>query len=56
MQEPFGLSLNYTYDAAGNRTGTTDSVGGTTTYVYDAANRLISLQFGGAGRPPCAWT
>ena len=30
----------------------TDSVGGTTTYVYDAANRLTSLQFGGPGQTP----
>ena len=32
MQEPFGLTLSYTYDAAGNHIGTVDSAGGTTTY------------------------
>ena len=52
LQEPFDLSLDYTYDAAGNKIETTDSAGGVTHYAYDAADRLISVQFGGSGQTP----
>ena len=44
--------LTYTYDAAGNRTQVQDSLGGVTTYVYDADHELTSEQFGGAGQTP----
>ncbi len=36
----------------GNRTLLQDYLGGTTTSVYDAANRLTSRQFGGTGQTP----
>jgi YD repeat-containing protein len=34
---------NYAYDVMGNRTSTTDADGNTTTYTYDALNRLLTL-------------
>src|SRR5205823_2691563 len=40
------------YDAVGNRTQVEDSLGGVTTSVYDAANRLSSRQLGGTGQTP----
>ncbi|MFL5242523.1 MAG: SBBP repeat-containing protein [Gemmataceae bacterium] len=49
QKDVFGLTLTFTYDANGNRTNVQDSLGGVTTSVYDAANRLTSRQFGGAG-------
>jgi YD repeat-containing protein len=40
---PDGISLEYTYDAAGNRTGV-KVPSGTTTYTYDKLSRLSTLQ------------
>jgi RHS repeat-associated protein len=54
FEDPFGLTLTYTYDADGNRTLTQDSLGGVTSYVYDADNELINEQFGGTGQTPLA--
>jgi RHS repeat-associated protein len=45
VQEPFSLTLTYTYDAANNRTVFQDSKGGLETFAYDAANRLTSVKF-----------
>jgi RHS repeat-associated protein len=39
--------ITYTYDAVGNRTQMTDSVEGTTIYLYDSANRLTKTISGG---------
>jgi YD repeat-containing protein len=47
VQEPFNLSLTYTYDAADNRTGVQDNEGGLATLTYDAANRPTNLKFTG---------
>ncbi len=42
-----GLTLDYTYDAAGNVTSVTDSLGGSNTYVFDELNRVRQIaQFG----------
>lgn len=41
-----GTSLQYTYDAVGNRKQLVSSVSGTTTYNYDVANRLSSITKG----------
>ncbi len=49
-QEPYGLALTFGYDAVGNQTLVQDSFGGVTTSSYDAANRLVSEQFGGSGQ------
>lgn len=38
----FGKSIQYGYDAAGNRASMTNPEGGVTTYQYDRANRLAS--------------
>src|SRR5262249_14873476 len=35
---------NYAYDVMGNRTSTTDAEGRTTTYTYDALNRLLTVK------------
>jgi RHS repeat-associated protein len=51
-QEPFNLTLTFSYDGASNRTLVQDSLGGVTTSVYDAANRLTSRQFGGTAQTP----
>jgi RHS repeat-associated protein len=51
-QEPYGLSMTFQYDAAGNRTLVQDSLGGVTTSIYDLDNRLTSRQFGGSGQTP----
>jgi RHS repeat-associated protein len=48
-QEPFGLTLAFGYDSAGNRTTVQDSLGGVTTSIYDAVHNLSSRQFEGAG-------
>ncbi|MBF0526565.1 MAG: RHS repeat-associated core domain-containing protein [Deltaproteobacteria bacterium] len=40
-----GVISNYAYDANGNRTGFTNSLGSTTTGTYDAQDRLV--QYGG---------
>jgi RHS repeat-associated protein len=51
-QEPFGLALTFSYDAASNRVLVQDSLNGVATSVYDALGRLTSRQFGGAGQTP----
>jgi YD repeat-containing protein len=45
VNEPFSLTLTFTYDGVGNRTQVQDSKGGVTTSVYDNANNLSSRQF-----------
>jgi RHS repeat-associated protein len=40
-------SIDYTYDAAGNRLTMTDSVAGTTSYTYDAMDRLTTETLAG---------
>ncbi len=47
MDEPFGVHLDFGYDAAGNRTTVTDDQGGVVTSTYDMANRLTSRQLDG---------
>src|SRR5262249_7105296 len=47
--EPFGATLTFTYDAAGNRTQVQDSQGGIETSTFDADNRLSTRQFSGIG-------
>ncbi|RBP35123.1 RHS repeat-associated protein [Roseimicrobium gellanilyticum] len=42
-----GKTHTYTYDAAGNRTGTTYSTGRSETRTYDALNRIATLVEGG---------
>jgi RHS repeat-associated protein len=37
------MTLTYGYDATGNRTSMSDSLGGTASYMYDAENRLGDL-------------
>jgi YD repeat-containing protein len=37
-------TTRFTYDVVGNRTSTTDAEGRTTTYTYDALNRLLSVK------------
>ncbi len=44
VQEPFGLSLTFTHDADGNRTGVQDSLGGAQTSTYDAENDLLTRE------------
>jgi YD repeat-containing protein len=46
MTYPNGLSLTYTYDAAGRETSMTDQSGYTEKYVYDAAGRLSKVTDG----------
>ena len=41
-------TISYTYDAVGNRLSRTDSLEGTTTYEYDANDRLLSTVLAGA--------
>jgi RHS repeat-associated protein len=48
--EPYGV-LSYGYDAAGNRTVLLDNQGGTTSYVYDALNRVTAEEFTASGQP-----
>ena len=48
---PFGVTLDFHYDAAGNRTLVTDSLGGVLTSTYDSANRLTWRDFGTVGGP-----
>jgi RHS repeat-associated protein len=45
VQEPFGLTLTYSYDEGDNRTVFQDSKGGLETFAYDAANNLTSVKF-----------
>jgi RHS repeat-associated protein len=51
-QEIHAVTLTFSYDAAGNRTLVTDSLGGTTTSVYDSQDELTSRQFSGTGQAP----
>src|SRR5207248_1313709 len=51
VDEPFGVSLDFAYDAHGNRTLVQDSFGGTTQSTYDAANQLVSRLFTADGQP-----
>jgi YD repeat-containing protein len=51
-QEPYGLSLTYSYDPVGDRTQVQDSLSGVLTSVYDMANRLTSRKFGGTSQTP----
>jgi RHS repeat-associated protein len=46
------MVLTYGYDATGNRTSLTDSLGGTATYTYDPDNRLGSLSLQVKGKGP----
>ncbi len=46
------VTLNYGYDANGNRTSMTDSLGGAVNYTYDARNQLTNLTFSGTGITP----
>jgi RHS repeat-associated protein len=45
VQEPFGLSLTFGYDADYNRTSVQDSTGGLTTVGYDKDDRETSVQY-----------
>src|SRR5262249_25773012 len=40
-------TIDYTYDPVGNRITRTDSAEGTTSYVYDADDRLLTETLGG---------
>src|SRR5262249_26219371 len=51
-QDLFRLTPTSTHDAARNPTPPQDSTGGTTTTGYNAAGRLTSRLFGGAGLTP----
>jgi RHS repeat-associated protein len=51
VNEPFSLSLTFTYDGAGNRTQVQDSKGGVATSTYDNANNLTSRQFSDGTTP-----
>ncbi len=45
--DPWGLTLTYGYDANGNKTSVTDSLGGTTTSTYSSDNQLTSRSYNG---------
>lgn len=45
VTDPFGKSLNYTYDLQGRLTEIVDPAGGKTLYGYDSAHRLISVVY-----------
>ena len=47
---PGGEQVTYAYDPMGNRTSLVSTVGGTTSYAYDAADRLLT-----AGATSFAW-
>src|SRR5262249_57956728 len=49
LAEPFGLSLTFGYDAAGNRTSVQDSKNGVSTVTFDALNRQSAEELGGSG-------
>src|SRR5215469_8112113 len=51
QQSPFGLSLSYFYDAAGDRVRVQDSLGGTQVNAYDATGRLTSRTQSASGQP-----
>jgi RHS repeat-associated protein len=59
-QQGYGQTLTMAYDAAANRTNVQDSLGGVTTSLYDALDRLSERDFGGAGQTALkvtqAWT
>ena len=46
------VTLTYGYDANGNLVTTQDSLGGTTSYSYDALDRLASVQQFGTNVQP----
>ena len=46
--DPFGLTITYGYDEAGNVISESDSLGGLTTYTYDGG-RMTSLTYQDAG-------
>jgi len=56
--QPFSVSLAMGYDANGNRTTLTDSLGGVTTSIYNDVNNLTRRTFGGSGQTPLRfdWT
>ena len=56
IQEPFGLSLAFSYDAAGDRTQVADNFGGVTQSVYDANGQLTSRTFSGPASRRCVST
>jgi len=47
VSEPFGVTLSFAYDDAGNRTQLIDSLGGTQMSVYDVDDRLLTLTYSG---------
>ena len=51
---PDGETVNYSYDAMGNRSAMTSSVSGSTSYSYDAADRLLDITDGG-GTTTLSW-
>jgi RHS repeat-associated protein/uncharacterized repeat protein (TIGR01451 family) len=51
---PDGETVQYAYDPMGNRTEMTSSVHGTTTYDYDAGDRLLSFT-DGSGTTNLSW-
>jgi YD repeat-containing protein len=55
QDEPFAAGLTFTYDAAGNRTLTEDSLGGVTVSQYDELGRLRVRQLGST-RIDLEWT
>jgi YD repeat-containing protein len=54
-QNVYGKTVDYTYDAVGNRTTLLDSEGKQTTWAYDGLNRKIRIDRGAAinDRPCC---
>ena len=46
---PDSTYVTYDYNAAGNMSSSTDELGRTTTYVYDAQNQLIQTNYPAAG-------
>ncbi len=43
------VTLDYAYDADGNRTSMSDSLGGVVSYTYDARDELVNETFSGTG-------
>ncbi len=56
MTDPLSHASRTSYDAAGNRTSTTDALGQTTTYTYDARDRLEAIQYSDGQTPAVAYT
>ena len=50
VSEPFGQSLNYSYDPVGNQTLVTDSLGGTESSTYDGDGYLTTRSYVGQGQ------